>query len=559
MTDKDITSQLEGLFSDTAFDSDAEVERVELDLEEAVVSLLGGAAEAESVADRSAFRQDSRAEGGEAPPALAEAVGLHRGLVIGERGARILGFLLRGVTVLGGALLLFLILRLIWGKPMNGSGFHILYFAAYAMTLFIALMQWVLNSSLNKALREAEDRRTEPVPRFQEQAYELVRANALLQKRALQLQAAAQLSQIATSASAPDELIQQAVDLIRQRLDLYYVGVFLVDESGQWAVLQAGAGEAGHQMLEQGYRLGIDGASTVGRCIAGAQARIAPNLDATRLTNSAEDPGTRSEQLNPLLPAVRSEIALPLCSQGQVIGALDMQSTVYGAFLDEDVPVLQEVADQIAIGLGQARLFAEMRAKLEEMEARQRQDVREQWDGFMSRRATPVYERARPGAVPLSEALLSGSSSEIGHVVEQAMERGEAVVQSGADDGAGRATLAVPVSLRGEVLGVLGLHEAEGGRWWTEEEIALVEAVADQMALAIENARLLEETRRRGERERLVADISAKVRASTDVDTILYTAIRELGRALRASDGLIRLDVGGEPGSSQPDEEGREQ
>ena len=105
--------------------------------------------------------------------------------------------------------------------------------------------------------------------------------------------------------------------------------------------------------------------------------------------------------------------------------------------------------------------------------------------------------------------------------------------------------LVAPIRLRGEIMGALGLHEPEGKHWWTDDEIALVEAVADQMALAIENARLLADTRQRAERERLIADISAQVRASTDVNTILRTAIRELGRALRASDGLIRLGVGG--------------
>ena len=73
--------------------------------------------------------------------------------------------------------------------------------------------------------------------------------------------------------------------------------------------------------------------------------------------------------------------------------------------------------------------------------------------------------------------------------------------------------------------------------------MALIEAVADQMALAIENARLLEATRRRAEQERLTAGITAEVRAYSDVDNILRTAVRELGRALRASEGVIQLEV----------------
>jgi len=124
----------------------------------------------------------------------------------------------------------------------------------------------------------------------------------------------------------------------------------------------------------------------------------------------------------------------------------------------------------------------------------------------------------------------------------------EAVVRSDVSAGGRESTLVVPVALRDQVFGALGLQEGETGRQWTDDEVALIEAVATQMALAIENARLLEGTRRRAERERLTSDITAQVRASTDVDTILRTAIRELGQALRASDGAIRLG-GGDAGS----------
>jgi GAF domain-containing protein len=142
---------------------------------------------------------------------------------------------------------------------------------------------------------------------------------------------------------------------------------------------------------------------------------------------------------------------------------------------------------------------------------------------------------------PLDDATTSQDASEIGQAIERALARQEIVIQSDTGDGTGQATLVAPISLRGEVLGALGLHEPGGERWWTDDEVALIEALADQMALAIENARLLAETRQYAERERLIADISTQVRASTNVETILRTAIRELGRALRASDGLIQL------------------
>jgi GAF domain-containing protein len=130
------------------------------------------------------------------------------------------------------------------------------------------------------------------------------------------------------------------------------------------------------------------------------------------------------------------------------------------------------------------------------------------------------------------------------------------VVRLDAGIGAEDATLVVPIRLRGETLGALGLQETDGERWWTDDEIALIEAVADQMALAIENARLLEETQRRAAQERVLSDITAQVRASTQVDTILRTAVREIGRALRASEGVIKLGSGNDSGSHSNNEGG---
>jgi GAF domain-containing protein len=406
-----------------------------------------------------------------------------------------------------------------WSTVLNlGATFGMLVAAA-------TFIQWMFNSALITALREAEEKHAETIRSetiLRERADELSRANALLQKLTLQLQTAAQVSRAATSVLEPDELVQQAVNLIRERFDLYYVGLFLIDESWQWAMLQAGTGEAGRQMLEQGHRLDVGGASMVGWCTANAQARIALDV-------GEED--VRFD--NPLLPETRSEMALPLISRGRVIGALDVQSTEPGAFSGEDVAVLQTMADQVAVAIDNAQLWAEAQASLEEMEALQRRYVRQQWAEYVAARAVPSYERTQPGVTPLGDAMLSE--------VEQAMARREVVVQSDTGDGAGQAALVAPISLRGEVIGALGLHEMESKRRWTDDEIALIEAVADQMALAIENARLFEQTQSRAARERLIREITDRIRGAVDVESILQTTVQEVGRALGTSHGLVRL------------------
>jgi putative methionine-R-sulfoxide reductase with GAF domain len=154
-----------------------------------------------------------------------------------------------------------------------------------------------------------------------------------LDQHATQLQTAAEVSRAASSLLEAEELIHQTVNLIRNGFDYYYVGLFLLGASADWAMLRAGTGHAGHEMLAQGHKLKIGGDSMIGWCTAHGQARIALDVgeEAIRFDN-------------PLLPETRSEMALPLISRGRIIGALTVQSVKPQAFSDEDVAVLQTMA-----------------------------------------------------------------------------------------------------------------------------------------------------------------------------------------------------------------------
>jgi GAF domain-containing protein len=458
---------------------------------------------------------------------------------------------MHGVTILGGVLLVFLLIRLVWQEPMTWLGFRALYFAAYTVAVAIMLIQWLSNSSLNRALRKAEKRRARAVRSrslLKERADELATANALLHKRTLQLQTAVHISQAAASWLDLDELVQHSVQLIGERFDLHYVGLFLVDEAGtdagrQWAVLRAGTGEEGRRMVAQGYRLEVNDTSKVGWCIAHAQAHSGPDLGTASRRSPAE--------VGSLLPGSRSEIALPLRSRGRAVGALDVQSTEHAAFSEEDVAVLQTVADQLAVAIDNAQLFAQTWARLEESGTDQDRAGRERWSDVASVQAARSYERVRPGATLAGKSTAPEGFRELSRAVEHAVAHHETVVQADMGDGRGQATVVVPLSLRGEVIGALGLHGAKGRRRWADDEIALIEAVADQMALALENARLLEETQQRARRDRLIAEITAQVRSSRDPETILRTAVKALGTALNTDRALVRLGTGTQPSDQQ--------
>jgi len=538
MMDQDLRDRVEGLFSDAGLEPGEE--KSELVLEEAIVGLLGDEAGPElETSGRMAveasrglpIRPEEAREEDETPPADARL----REVPLRER-TRILSVLLHSVTTLGGVLLVFLLIRLVWQESMPWSGLQTLYLAAYTVAIVITLIQWMLNTFLSRAHREAEHGRDEAVHTqalLRERADELAAANAALQKRALQLEAAAQICQAIAATLDLDELMRRAVNLVRERFDLHHVGLFLIDESGEWAVLQAGTDEATSQILTQNHRIEVGDTSPVSWCVANGQARIAPAVGATSRQGLVE--------IDALLPEPRWEMALPLKSRDQVFGALNVQSAERETFSQEDITVLQTVADQIAAAIDNARAFAEIQARLEDVEARSERQERERGIYPRPARAVPRYERTRPDVARLDEATMPEGASELDQAIEAAMAQRQAVVQSGGRDGTEQAALVVPISLRGQALGALGLHETEGKRQWTDDEIALIEAVADQMALAIENARLLEDTQQRAEREQTLSEMTARFTRSLDIDTLLQTAVHDLGQLLHVDEISVYL------------------
>ena len=183
----------------------------------------------------------------------------------------------------------------------------------------------------------------------------LQHSTVIMEHRTGQLLIAAKVSRAASTILEPDELCQQVVDMVRDRFDLYYVSLFLVDEKGEWATLYAGTGEAGRVMLQAEHRLQVGSTSMIGWCIANQKARIALDVgsDAVRFDN-------------PLLPDTRSELALPLISRTQVIGALGIQSNKEAAFSQEDITIFQAMADQVANAISNARLYDQLERELAE-------------------------------------------------------------------------------------------------------------------------------------------------------------------------------------------------
>ncbi len=344
---------------------------------------------------------------------------------------------------------------------------------------------------------------------------------AELERRSRFLEASAEVARASSSILDAERLIRQVVDLVRERFGLYYVGLFLVDEAGEWAVLRAGTGEAGRTMLARGHRLRIGGGSMIGWCVANARARIA--------LRAGEDP----ERLaTPELPDTRSEAALPLRSRGRVIGALTVQSDQPGAFDEDTIAVLQTMADQVAVALDNAALFAQSQEAAEAARRAYGELSRRAWAEMLMGTQGVGYRADESGVSQLPPVHPDSWEER----AKEAWRTGHAVY----DESAAEPSLALPLRVREEIIGVLEVAKPRGSQW-TRGEVAQLETLVDQLGMALENARLLEETQQRVEREQILGQLSARFTRSLEVETVLQSAVQELGQILHVAEVAVYM------------------
>lgn len=349
-----------------------------------------------------------------------------------------------------------------------------------------------------------------------------------LSRRTTQLEAAAQVAREAAAIRSTTDLLNTVVRLISDRFGFYHAGIFLTDEAGEYAVLSAASSEGGRRMLARGHRLRVGVEGIVGYTAGYGEPRIALDVGADAVFFN-----------NPDLPETRSEMALPLRARDQIIGVLDVQSTEPAAFTQEDVAVLQTLADQVAVAISNARLFEQSVQALEAERRAYGELSRQAWQRLL-RTSPTLQERYDP------QGLLSAD----GHWQEKI----RAAAQTGSTVIAEPQMAAVPIKVRGHVIGVLEALKPEGAGEWTPDEISLLETLTEQLGIALESARLYHDTQRRAAQERLVSDIATRLRASLDPETVLKTTVRELGQALGAE--LTAIEVTGPV--TNPASEGKE-
>ena len=336
---------------------------------------------------------------------------------------------------------------------------------------------------------------------------ELESANSQIQRRATQLEALTKVAQTITAIRDLQELLPSITTVISEKFGFYHVGIFLLDEINQYAILSAANSAGGKRMLERKHRLRVGEEGIVGYAAATGKAHI------------AMDVGTDAVFFNnPDLPDTHSEMALPLISKNIIVGALDVQSIKVGAFTNEDIQMLSLLADQVSLAIENARIFEDARKALAESELVSRRATRDAWHRLPEQQKLLGYRYNVTGATPLKELVTTTETGSGKNKGKQA-ETNQAVV---------------PIALRGETIGTLVVQSPSGNQW-NEDQLDLIRAVAERVALSAENARLFEETTARAEREKLVSDITSKIRSHTDPQSMIQTAIDELRSALGAS------------------------
>ena len=325
-------------------------------------------------------------------------------------------------------------------------------------------------------------------------------ANERNRRRASQFQAIANVASATTTLQNQEETLTQVTQTISQQLGHYHVGIFLIDESKKYAILKSTNSEGGRRMLERGHRLEVGETGIVGFVAATGKARIALDTGADAVYFN-----------NPDLPETRSEVALPLVQGNTIIGILDVQSTTPQAFTTDDIDTLSILANQVSVTIQNTRLYEENITALQDAEKAYQQITGEAWVKTLKAQSLKGYIYDGVQSEPLKQRITSDEM------------------------------VAVPVSIRGQSIGSLKIEALDENREWSEDEFAMLVAAADRAALALESARLLQESQKRAAKERVIGEITAKISAQSEIEELLKTAAQELSRTLPGKEIAVQF------------------
>jgi signal transduction histidine kinase/putative methionine-R-sulfoxide reductase with GAF domain len=426
---------------------------------------------------------------------------------------------------------------------------------AFGLLFAVALAAWLSARALERTMADLQFLNDELDQRVTERAGEL-------RRRSVQLEAAAQVAQEATTTLNVDELLDATVQMVSETFGYEHAAVHLLDDSEEHVVLRSASSEGGRSMIARGHKVRVGEGGLVGHVARAGKARVLPDVSKEAVHLSSAE-----------LPDTRSAVALPMHGRGRVIGVLDIQSEKPGAFTQEDATTLQTMADQLASAISNARLYEETRRHVEELTALRNVDMAISstldLDGVLrvlhseisKLMEMPVFRIAlydqdkgtlrfaldfdqgtylEPHDVKLEdEHTATGSVVRTGEAlwIEDAeQEPGQETEQAAETESSMRSLLVLPLTVRDRVIGAMCAQSPKPGAFSAAQR-RLFSSIARQAAIAIENAQLLEESRRRLHEARLVQEVMLAAASTLDFDLVLERSVKALHRAL----GVDRL------------------
>lgn len=400
--------------------------------------------------------------------------------------------------------------------PISAWSTYLIFFLLTGSGMFI------YHNGLGNALKELRESHTALETR--EQALQALQTElearvetrtADLKKQTTLLQGILQVSRAITAQDTLEQLLIDATERVQEYFGYYHVGIYLLDPEGQYVTLRAASSSGGRELIKAGHRLRVSSEGIIGLVAQTGRARIA--LD------TRTDPFFISL---PELPATRSEAALPLRIGKQLLGVLDIESDQPNAFSDEDVEVFQLMADQIAAALENAQLREESQNALRRAEKAYAQISTQSWRQYQHRAPWTGFLRQGKRIIPLQ------TLSKLPNEISMAIREGRVYTENN--------IAYLPVRVREHTIAHLRLRKKENTPW-QDNELAWMQTVSDQIAQALESARLYQEAQQRATREQLLSTSTARMRETLDLQSVLQTAVRELRQALGLAEAEVRL------------------
>lgn len=327
-----------------------------------------------------------------------------------------------------------------------------------------------------------------------------------------------------------EELLPEIVNQTQAKLNYYHAHIYLFDDKREKLVVAAGTGAAGAAMKAKGHSIPLNAPTSL-------VARAARSGEIVKVDNVREAPDWLP---NPLLPDTYSEMAVPIHLSGQIVGVLDVQENKIAGLDEGDINLLRTLANQIAIAIRNASQFAEVEAALTEARESQRRYIVEGWDkSRITQKNLGRVQYSLDTSTALEENVIATARQ---HAVSHSEPTIITLNGDQQDHDETTQALVAPITLRNVPIGDLQLHDVPD-REWSEAELALINAVVDQVAQAAENLRLVSETQAQASREQLINQVNEKLRRAPDMETLLQTGVSELARILGPARAFAHLNM----------------